>query len=69
MSKFQRGNVIYHKTMGVGVVLNETNDGKVEVRMQNGHIEKFFPEELETEQKFLAKNKNDIDDKNWRIGS
>ncbi len=69
MSKFQRGSVIYHKTMGIGSVLNENKDGMVEVRMQNGHIEKFYPEELETEQEFLTKNKNNIEDKNWKIGS
>ena len=41
----------------------------IEVRTSNGHITKFHPEELETEQEFDAKNRNEItDDKNWRIG-
>lgn len=69
MSKFSKGTIVYHKSMGdKGVVINEA-DGMIEVRTSNGHITKFHPEELETEQEFDAKNRNEItDDKNWRIG-
>jgi len=35
--------------MGKGVALNELPDGKIEVRMENGNVEKFYAEELETE--------------------
>lgn len=55
--------------MGQGVALNELEDGMVEVRMANGQKERFYPEELETEKEYDARNRNEIeDDKNWRIG-
>lgn len=53
--KFTRGTVVYHKVMGKGVVLNEANKGMIEVRMANGHIEKFYAEELETEEEVQAR--------------
>ena len=69
MENFTRGAVVYHKVMGKGIVLNKLEDGMVEVRMANGHIEKFYPEELETEAEYDAKNRDEITDgKNWRIG-
>lgn len=41
--------------MGKGVVLNKLDDGMVEVRMENGQREKFYPEELETEGEVQAR--------------
>lgn len=56
MSKFIRGTVIEHKVMGIGVVLNEVDDkGFVEVRMANGHIDRYYPEELETHEEVVAR--------------
>ena len=55
---FSRGVIVYHKAIGKGVVLNEVGEGnekKVEVRMANGHIDKFYPEELETEEEVRAR--------------
>lgn len=68
MGKFTRGTVIYHKVMGQGVAINELEDGMIEVRMANGQKERFYPEELETEEESNARNRNSIEDKNWRIG-
>lgn len=70
MGKFTRGTVIYHKVMGKGIAINELENGFIQVRMENGHTENFYPEELETESEFDARNKNHVsEDKNWRIGS
>lgn len=64
---FTRGTVVYHKIMGRGIVLNEIDEGsekKIEVRMANGHIEKFYPEELETEAVVVARQRGQIDEAN-----
>jgi hypothetical protein len=64
---FTRGVVVYHKIMGRGIVLNEIGDGsekKIEVRMANGQIEKFYPEELETEAVVVARQRGEIDEVN-----
>lgn len=53
--------------MGRGVAINEFEDGLIEVRMENGQREKFYPEELETEAEVDAKFRNDTS-RNWRIG-
>lgn len=56
--KFTRGTVIHHKVMGKGIVLNqieEKDEKMIEVRMQNGHIEKYYPEELETDDEVQAR--------------
>lgn len=55
--KFARGAVVHHKMMGKGVVLNETDDGMVEVRMANGIPQKFYPEELETDEEVQARDR------------
>ncbi len=61
MTKFTRGTVVEHKVMGKGVVLNDVDDnGYVEVRMANGHIEKYYPEEMETEDEVNTKYRNRI---------
>lgn len=60
MTQFTRGTVVHHKIMGKGVVLNETEEKgekKIEARMENGHVEKFYPEELETDNEVQARNK------------
>ncbi len=50
MDKFTRGTVIHHKVMGRGVIINEADAKSLfEVRMVNGHIERFYAEEMETE--------------------
>lgn len=54
MDKFPRGTVVHHKVMGKGIAINNTDKEKVEVRMANGQIEKFYPEELETEDEVIA---------------
>lgn len=49
---FARGTVVHHKVMGKGIAINEVDEKgekMVEVRMENGHIEKFYPEELESD--------------------
>lgn len=64
MTEFTRGTVVHHKVMGKGIALNEVKDGediKIEVRMANGHIEKFYPEELETDAVVRAREQNQID--------
>jgi len=69
MGKFTRGTVVYHKAMGRGVAINELRDGMVEVRMENGQREKFYPEELESQTEVDTRSRNEIgDNKNWRIG-
>lgn len=60
MTQFPRGTVVHHKVMGKGIALNEVDEKgekMIEVRMENGHIEKFFPEELETEQEVAERNR------------
>lgn len=64
MTEFTRGTVVHHKVMGKGIALNEVKEGeetKIEVRMANGHIEKFYPEELETDAVVKAREQNQID--------
>ena len=47
--------------MGRGIVINDVDDkGFVEVRMSNGHIEKYFPEELETNEEVNARRQNQM---------
>lgn len=61
--KFTRGMVVHHKVMGKGVALDVVEDGderKVKVRMANGHIEEFYPEELETDEEVQRRNRNQI---------
>lgn len=62
--KFARGTVVYHKVMGKGVALNEVDEGMIEVRMENGHIEKFYPEELETDEEVQARNRRIAEEMN-----
>lgn len=50
---FKRGVVVHHKVMGKGIVINEVKENEetmIEVRMANGHIQRFYPEELETDE-------------------
>lgn len=64
---FARGTVVHHKVMGKGIALNEVDEGgekKVEVRMDNGHIEKFYPEELEADDVVQARQRRQIDEVN-----
>lgn len=64
---FARGTVVHHKVMGKGIALNEVeekDEKKIEVRMENGHIEKFYPEELETDEAVQARNRNQIEEVN-----
>ncbi len=70
MGKFPRGTIVIHKAMGKGVAINEVKDGMIEVRMQNGQKETFYPEELETVEEYTGRLNNPItsDQKNWRIG-
>ncbi len=65
--KFTRGVVIHHKVMGKGIVLDEVDDGdekKIEVRMANSHIERFYSEELETDEEVQARQRRRIDEVN-----
>ena len=64
---FARGTVVHHKVMGKGIAINEVDDKgekKIEVRMENGHIEKFYPEELETDDVVQARQRRQIDEVN-----
>lgn len=64
---FTRGTVVHHKVMGKGIAINEVDDKgekKIEVRMENGHIEKFYPEELETDDVVQARQRRQIDEVN-----
>ena len=64
---FTRGTVVHHKVMGKGIAINEVDDKgekKIEVRMENGHIEKFYPEELETDDVIQARQRRQIDEVN-----
>jgi len=57
---FARGTVVHHKVMGKGIAINEVDENgekKVEVRMENGHIERFYPEELESDDVIQARNR------------
>jgi len=52
---FPRGTIVHHKVHGgaSGTAINDVDvkgDIMVEVRMANGVIEKFFPEELESDE-------------------
>lgn len=62
--KFTRGTVVHHKVMGKGVVLNETEDEMIEVRMANGIPQKFYPEELETDEEVQARQRRQIEECN-----
>lgn len=60
MTQFLRGTVVHHKVMGKGIAINEVEEKgekMVEVRMENGHIEKFYPEELENDEVVQARNR------------
>ncbi len=62
-----RGIIVHHKVLGKGIVLNELDENgekKIEVRMSNGHIEKFYPEELETDDIVKARDRNEIEEVN-----
>lgn len=62
---FKRGDIVHHKIMGKGVVLNIVtikDEEKVEVRMSNGHTEKFYPEELETDAIVQARDRDQIEE-------
>lgn len=68
---FPRGTVIHHKVMGKvmgkGMAIKEIDDNgekKVEVRMANGHIEKFYPEELESDDEVQTRQRRQIDEDN-----
>ena len=64
---FPRGTVVHHKVMGKGIALNTVGDGdekKIEVRMENGHIEKFYPEELESDDVVQARYQRKVDEAN-----
>lgn len=61
--KFTRGTVVHHKVMGKGIVLNEIEEKgekMIEVRMENGVPQKFYPEELETDEAVQTRNRNQI---------
>jgi len=67
MTQFTRGTVVHHKVMGKGVVLNEIDEKgekMIEVRMENGVPQKFYPEELETDEVVQARNRNQIEEVN-----
>ncbi len=62
---FKRGDIVHHKIMGKSVVLNilkDKDEEKIEVRMANGHIEKFYPEELETDIVVQARDRDQIEE-------
>lgn len=64
MTQFTRGTVVHHKVMGKGVVLNEVDEKgekMIEVRMENGVPQKFYPEELESDAEVQARNRNQIE--------
>lgn len=61
--KFERGAVVHHKVMGKETALKEVDENgekKIEVRMSNGHIQKFYPEELESDEEVKARDANQI---------
>ena len=60
--KFKRGDIVHHKIMGKGVVLNEIEENgekKIELRVANGQKEKFYPEELESDDYFKTRIKSE----------
>lgn len=64
---FNRGDVVHHKIMGKGIVLGEVSDNGeklVKVRMTNGNIEKFYPEELETDEVVKGRARAQIEEVN-----
>lgn len=64
---FARGTVVHHKVMGKGTAINEVEEKgekMVEVRMENGHIEKFYPEELESDDTVQARNRAKVAEAN-----
>lgn len=68
MNQLVRGTVVHHKIMGKGIVINEVNNDKnekmIEVRMSNGHIEKFYPEELETDDVVRSRHRQEMEEVN-----
>lgn len=57
---FTRGTVVYHKVMGKGIVINQVEkkgEKMFEVRMENGHPQVFYPEELDSEETILQQRK------------
>lgn len=67
MTQFPRGTVVHHKVMGKGIVLNEVDEKgekMIEVRMENGVPQKFYSEELETDEVVQARNRNQIEEVN-----
>lgn len=76
---FTRGTVVHHKVLGKGIVLNELEEEgekKIKVRMANGHIEKFYSEELETDEVVQERDRRMVEEvvrgneeraKNWVI--
>lgn len=76
---FTRGTVVHHKIMGKGIALRQVDEGgekKIEVRMANGQLEKFFPEELETDEEVQARERKKTEEivrankenaKRWRF--
>jgi antitoxin component YwqK of YwqJK toxin-antitoxin module len=67
MTQFTRGTVVHHKVMGKEIVLNEVDEKgekMIEVRMENGVPQKFYPEELETDEVVQARNRSQIEEVN-----
>jgi len=62
--KFTRGTVVHHKVMGKGIVLNVVDKEMIEVRMENGHLQKFYPEELETDEEVRARKRRETEEVN-----
>lgn len=68
MEKFKRGVVVQHKVMGRAVVIDQKGEF-IHVRMQNGEIQEFYPEELETADEYMARIMSQVpkNDKDWGI--
>ena len=67
MTQFVRGIIVHHKIMGKGLVINELEEkGEkiIEVRMSNGVLQKFYPEELETDDVVQARYRQMVEDAN-----
>lgn len=67
MTQLIRGTVVHHKVMGKGVVLNEVDEKgekMIEVRMENGVPQKFYPEELETDEVVQTRRRSQIEEVN-----
>lgn len=57
--KLVSGVIVYHKSMGRGVIEGELKDGKLPVRMGNGNLNYFPPEVLVTEEDYQKNNRNE----------